>query len=101
MLKIVYLKLTADVRHIPQRQRKVKHLSEVSIKLDGGRTIARKTLGGKYSQIQALAEFCRHPSSFCGVHPFGTDDAAEFAQGGYMVGQVYTLIPTDEQREAA
>lgn len=63
-----------------QRTGKVRVISDVTIRLDGGAAVAFRTLGGQYNAIQALTEFRRFPGKFEPQPGWTPDDLATLAK---------------------
>ncbi len=90
-MKVVYLKLTADVSLVHQRERKVKFLTKVTIRLDNAAVLATATVPGRLSQEQALAEFKKNPAKFLSHEPFNDGEMAAIAFGAIKPCQVFSV----------
>jgi hypothetical protein len=89
-MKLVYVRLTADC--FPRKQEgKVKWVTPITIRLDGGRAVASATLGGRYDEQAALAEFRKSPGRFLSAAPFGSYETGLFANGAFKPFEVHSF----------
>jgi hypothetical protein len=72
MATVITARLVAVVSYLPAKSARFKSATVITIKADGvdggefgnKNTVASKTLGGRYSQTDALKEFARNPKTF-------------------------------------
>jgi hypothetical protein len=79
MTKLANSNLTAHVR-TRKGGAKARIVSDVTIRLDGTKAIAFKSLGGNYSPQQAINEFKRFPGKFEPQPGFDAEMVAAFAR---------------------
>lgn len=73
------IKLVAQVSHRKGKTAKVPVVTDVTIRIDGERGLAFKTLGGKYTAEQALSEFRKGYKTFTPQPGFTPETVATYA----------------------